>query len=83
MNSIDRNSFIKSLVINDLLGLVVADNDSSRLKYKQNRGSKMEAIEQTRILTLKDSMTFNLFHVCHLLPYLKNCFKLLTKAMNT
>lgn len=43
----------------------------------------MEAIEQTRILTLKDSMAFNLFHVCHLLPYyLKNCLKLLTKAMN-
>ena len=83
MNPIDTNSFIKSFVINDLLGLAVADNDSSRLKYKQKRGSKMEAIEQTRILTLKDSMAFNLFHVCHLLSYLKNCFKLLTKAMHT
>lgn len=44
MNSTDTNYFIKSLVINDLLSLVIADNDSSRLKYKQKWGSKMEAI---------------------------------------
>lgn len=83
MNSIDTNSFIKSLVINDLLGLVIADNDSSRLKYKQKWGSKMEAIRANQNPDIERFPWPLIFHSCHLLPYyLENCFKL-TKAMNT